>query len=180
MIPIIILSIENDDDREFMIRLYKDHRPLLYSMIYPIVKNTDDTEDLIQDIVVKLIDILDFLKGFDHNTLVSYLAEMGKHYAINFVGKASRRKNVSIIDYDYWEDTSVNIDEILIDRMWIDNLHLVWPTLREETQRILVMKCFLNMPDEEIAKVFHIKTNSVRMRLTRARREVKEALEKLS
>ena len=180
MIPVVILAIEDNDDREFMIRLYQDHRLLLYSVIYPIVRNADDTEDLIQDVVVKLIDILGFLRGFDRSALASYLAEMGRNCALNHVSRAARRKNVSSINTDQWEDRGSEVNEILLEKLRVEDLRSVWPTLREETRRILTMKYFLSMPDEEIAREFGIRPGSVRMRLSRARREAKDAMEKLS
>ncbi len=180
MIPVIILAIENDDDREFMIRLYMDHKRLLYHKIYPIVRSKEDTEDLIQDLVVKLIDMIDFLRTFDHSALVSYLAEMAKNQALGFMDKAENRKTVSIPDPDYWDAHSESPDQVLIEKEWIDELHRVWPSLKEDTRTLLSMKYFLGMPDEQIAAEFHIKTASVRMRLTRARREVLKALEDLS
>ena len=35
MIPYIILTIENDDDREFMADLYRTYHRLLYNEVYP-------------------------------------------------------------------------------------------------------------------------------------------------
>lgn len=46
MIPYIILTIENDDDREFMADLYRTYHRLLYKEIYEIVQDSWNTEDL--------------------------------------------------------------------------------------------------------------------------------------
>ena len=42
MIPIIILAIENDDDREFMTALYMQYHSLMYKLIFDIVKSPWD------------------------------------------------------------------------------------------------------------------------------------------
>ena len=180
MIPFIILAIENEDDRDFVIRLYMEHRALLYSRIISIVKNPQDAEDVMQDVMEKVIDKLDALRCFDPDTLRAYLAETAKNRALNFLETPARKKTVYTADFARQSTENEDVDELLIDRMWIDKLHLVWPTLKEETRSILEMRYFLAMSDEEIARSFGIRPDSVRMRLTRARREAKQALEKIS
>ena len=56
MIPYCILAIENDDDREFMSSLYIDYKQLMYSEIRKIIKKDCDAEDIMQDVLEKLID----------------------------------------------------------------------------------------------------------------------------
>ncbi len=118
--------------------------------------------------------------GACHRALVSYLAEMAKNRAISYVRRADRRKVVYLGDCDYWEDSRSDVEDSTILKMELDGLQRVWNDLKPETQKILHMKYFLRMPDEDIAREFGIQPRSVRMRLTRARRETKEALERLS
>ena len=51
MFPIIILAIENEDDREFMMQLYTQYRALLYSEIYKIVQNEWDADDVLKSLI---------------------------------------------------------------------------------------------------------------------------------
>ena len=140
MIPIAILAIADDDDREFMVRLYLDHKGLIYSRISSIVKNPDDAEDVMQDVVEKMIEILDKLRQLDHRALVSYLAEMAKNRAINYVRRADRSKVVYLSDCDYWEDSRSDVEDSTILKMELDGLQRVWNDLKPETQKILHMK----------------------------------------
>lgn len=70
MIPYIILTIENDDDREFMADLYRTYHRLLYKEIYEIVQDSWNTEDLMQSLLEKLIDHIDQLRSFDTRQLI--------------------------------------------------------------------------------------------------------------
>ena len=47
MIPIIILSIENEDDREFMSRLYLDYRKRMFAGILGYVSDRSAAEDVL-------------------------------------------------------------------------------------------------------------------------------------
>ena len=49
MIPIIILSIENEDDREFMSRLYLDYRKRMFAGILGYVSDRSAAEDVLHD-----------------------------------------------------------------------------------------------------------------------------------
>lgn len=73
MIPYIILTIENDDDREFMADLYRTYHRLLYKEIYEIVQDSWNTEDLMQSLLEKLIDHIDQLRSFDTRQLIDVL-----------------------------------------------------------------------------------------------------------
>ena len=75
MLPVIILSIENDDDREFMTGLYYQYNRLIYSEAKKILGSDSDAEDVLQDVLEKLIDKLDVLRGLESKKLIKDIAE---------------------------------------------------------------------------------------------------------
>ena len=56
MIPIIIMAIENENDREFMIRLYEKNKKLIYYTAQSIVRDKYIAEEIVQNTLVKLIE----------------------------------------------------------------------------------------------------------------------------
>ena len=64
MIPIIILTIENEDDRAFMEGLYLSYNRLMRSEIHKILKDSWATEDVEQNVLEKLIDKIPLLKTY--------------------------------------------------------------------------------------------------------------------
>lgn len=84
MIPIFILAIEDDDDREFMTSLYMQYHNLMYKLIYDIVKNPWDTEDILQEVLVKLIDKISTLRSLEKQNRINYVAVACKNTAYNF------------------------------------------------------------------------------------------------
>lgn len=46
MLPLIIMAIEDEDDKVFMTWLYLQYRRLIYSEVRKIVGNTEEAEDL--------------------------------------------------------------------------------------------------------------------------------------
>lgn len=73
MIPYLILTIEDDDDREFISALYINYQRLMYSEIKKIVKNVQDAEDVMQTVLEKLIDKIPLLRSQKRNQLIKYI-----------------------------------------------------------------------------------------------------------
>lgn len=63
MLPICILTIEDESDREFMSRVYTQYQWLMYDTIKHVVGDHWSTEDVVQTTLVKLIDKLEKLKS---------------------------------------------------------------------------------------------------------------------
>ena len=83
MLPLIIMAIEDEDDKAFMTWLYLQYRCLIYSEVRKIVGNTDEVEDLLQSVVEKLIEKLPLLRGMEQSRLVNYIISTAKNTAYN-------------------------------------------------------------------------------------------------
>ena len=55
MIPMILMAIEDDADRAFMINLYEQCHKAMYRQAYDILRDHGEAEDAVQDTLVKLI-----------------------------------------------------------------------------------------------------------------------------
>lgn len=169
MFPLAILTIENDDDREFMAKLYIEYRWLIFSEAKKLV-GYNVAEDIVQDSIVKLIDKIDLLKTFDKKRATSYIAETAKNSAISYL-RGSGNRPIFFDTVDSFEDSGIDVERIAIKNLDYESLRKIWPKLKPETQTLLIMKYELLLSNEEIAERYSIKAESVRMRLTRARRE---------
>ena len=58
MLPLVIMAIEDENEKAFMTWLYLQYHRLIYSEVRKIVGNTDEAEDLLQSVVEKLIEKL--------------------------------------------------------------------------------------------------------------------------
>ncbi len=176
MIPIIILAIEDDDEREFMTWLYMEYRWLMFSKVKEIVHNDSTAEDLVHDAVIKLIDKANVLMSLDKRRLVPYVIETAKNTAIDYLRKTSHTEILPLLDELEIETGEPAIEEQILRSVDIVEVQNAWPELKNETRELLSRKYFLQQTDKEIADAFHVKPGSVRMMLTRARREALELL----
>ena len=72
MLPLMITAIEDENDREFMERLYLQYHRLIYSEVRKLVQNEDEAEDLMQTVVEKLIHKVDLLRDLERRRLAEF------------------------------------------------------------------------------------------------------------
>ena len=159
MIPYCILVIEDDDDREFMTLLYIRYQRLLYKEIYEILKNSWNTEDILQATLVKLIDKIPELRQKERPQLVGYICAAARNTALNFLRAQDKIAPFSFEEYMMQSEPNEErrqMEEHMISKDEIDEL-------------VLEGKYILGKSDEVLAEELSIKPASVRMALTRAR-----------
>lgn len=180
MIPFCILVIENDDDRDFMISLYNNYKNLMFFEVGKIVKGEYDREDVVQDVLIKLIDKISLLRSRSHDQQINYIISACKHTALNYIRDHSSRTEVSYEDYIDLPDTDHDGHEMdlrMIKGEELETLRRMLPKMDSRSQRLLEGYYFLDMPMAELAKELKIKPSSVRMSLTRARKRALELLQ---
>ena len=175
----VILAIENEFDREFMSQLYLNYRRLMFHTVLKILNDLYSAEDVIQAAVVKLIDRVDLLKTMDTNHLADYIIVTCRKAAYNAVRDSSRQSAwVYDEETDLLASPETTPEQMLVESVDRNALLRVWPQLTERDRQLLRAKYVLQQKDDQIAKIFGIEPNSVRMALTRARRHALELINK--
>ena len=179
MLPSFILAIENESDREFMEQVYINYNRLVVSTVLPIVRNLDEAEDLMQSTMEKMIDKIPTLRQFDHARMANYLIAAGRNTAYNHM----KAKNKPVFSFDdcieVGSDQEIrDIEDTVAMREDLRRMWQIWPQLKERTRYILEARYILGKSTAEIAQDLNIDRRSVRMATHRARKEVREKMEK--
>ena len=169
MLPLVIMAIEDEDDKAFMTWLYLQYRRLIYSEVRKIIGNTDEVEDLLQSVVEKLIEKLSLLRGMEQNKLVNYIISTAKNTAYNSL----RGKDRGILweEQEALADPAPTPEDQIIAQEDLYRLAHVWDNLDERTQYLLSAKYILKKSGKEIAGNLNMPSDNVRTALVRARRK---------
>ena len=62
MLPICILTIQDEDDRAYMSRLFVQYHRLMYQCTYEVLDDKWATEDAVQTTLLRLIDRIDVVR----------------------------------------------------------------------------------------------------------------------
>ena len=173
----IFATMINDvDDRAFMQEVYQQNERLMYAIALKYASNTQDCEDIVHDTVEKLCKNIAKIKELPNSTLRAYVVYAVRNTAINF------RKHQSTInrhiqqlsgddsnsEYDQPESIIERIEDLQEKRT---RLTKVWMQLTDAEQELLYRKYVLEQTTEELAGIFQCSRDSIRMRLSRARRK---------
>ena len=104
IIPLCLLNIENDDDRDFVVSMYTQNHKLMYYIAMKYTENPIDAEDVISETCLKLMRRIQLLKRLDKNSLSAYINVATTNTARSYLRKKAREvlddgeliKNLSI------------------------------------------------------------------------------------
>lgn len=177
------LNIIEDDDKRFMLGLYKQYYPLMKQKAYSIVGKYDVVDDLIQDALLKLIPKISLLRTLGSNKVASYVVNTIKHICFDHIRKETRRVQHHIVGSN--EDVAVQIpdlqaatEENYVKREEIDALEEILFQLSERDRNLLYYKYNMGFSDKEIEVVLGVPAQYVRQYVARARQRVLKLLSK--
>lgn len=133
--------------------LYKNYSKLVFGVIYSILKNTDETEDVLQNVFIKIFKLDN--EKLPTKSHLSWLYSVAKNETINYIKKHSKEKNFENL-YEI-SDNDTEIEKVL-DKEYFNNLINNLPTKQQE---ILSLKIVSNLSFKEIANILNMKIPAV-------------------
>ena len=173
--PIVILAMDNPQDRAFMENLYNENAGLMYSQAIDVLGDRREyADDVVSDAILRLIDKVELIRTFECYILRSYIVSTIRRTALNHLKKQGRLNKRFIYD-DGTElaqhaSDDPDVDAELLRRVEVDELKSAIRRLKPSDQRILEMKYILQMSNVQIASELQIGVDSVRPCLQRVRR----------
>ena len=151
MLPICILTIQDEDDRAYMSRLFVQYHRLMYQCTYEVLDDKWATEDAVQTTLLRLIDRIDVVRQLDESKLPGYIAAACRHTAYNVLRHNRRHPQVPLEDAPE-ASSAPDMDELLSRRVELNALARVWPRLDEDTRWLLEARYILDYSDSELAR----------------------------
>lgn len=179
-IPILISSIDGEDDRAFMAQLYIDHRVMMYRIAMKTLRNHHDTEDAMNNTFVALMRNIATIKNLSGADLVKYISKATTNSTLNIITKRNREVNRTVTYEDALENVggTERVEDRILQESDIASMLKVMDKLPPAELNILKMKYLCGESDEAIADTFGIRPGTVRSHLSHARSRVKLLLEK--
>lgn len=156
-----------------MTDLYVQYNRLMYHEIYALLHDPWATDDVLQATLEKLIDKVAELRKKDRGHLVNYIITACRNRAKNYLRDSAKRGAFSFDEgFDCPDDSNdqIEMESRLIHDEELRELSEIWPELDERSRYVLEARYILEKTPQEIAAEMDIKPASVRMLLTRARR----------
>lgn len=174
-------SIEQQDAQDFVADLFLTYRGLMFSTAQRFTTDIYAQEDIIQDVLLHLFQKADLLQSLAPSALICYIITSVKHTAINHLTKRNREQPYlsSLEDAEkYIPDLDDPVEELILSKENISQFYKYFNELPEKDRTLLFDKYILDLNDDEIAASFNCKSSSIRMKLTRARRQLLRLFQK--
>lgn len=159
-----MLLLKNGDDREFNI-IYEETNRLVYYIIYSILKNKEESEDVMQQVYMKIYDKIDQYT----DSPKAWISTIARNLAINQYNK-NKKQNVGYLDdTDLMKIGASDGDTPLID--------LAAKILDEEEFKIVMLCVVENYKRREVAEIFNLSTSGVTWKLNNALEKLRKELQ---
>ncbi len=181
MIP-IVLTINNDSDRFFVEKLYRQYRKNIYASAFKILHQKEDTEDCVHDVIQTVIRHVDEFRAATPEGLAKLLAVCTRNTAINIYRKNKRKQDIeSRLPFDSEHEEALfpsdgflyrthNPAAIAVSNESKRTLADMIAELDDVYKDVLILHYQYQMSNRKIADILKIPQNTVNVRLHRAKK----------
>lgn len=170
----------NIDAFEDIVKKYENK---VYGIVFHMMKNQNEVEDLAQEVFLKVYKNLDRFKG--DSSLYTWIYKITVNLCLD---ELKKRKNIIYLDEKISvEDGEIDKElpsnersqeELYEDKELKENLHRCINKLPDKQKMMIVLRDIKGFSYDEIAKITNNKIGTVKSQINRARLKLKELLDK--
>ncbi|VAW19273.1 RNA polymerase ECF-type sigma factor [hydrothermal vent metagenome] len=172
----LVKRFANGDMKAFD-AIYSVFNQKLQNFVFTLVKTEADTEEIVQEVFVKIWENRDRLKNYA--SFETYLFTIAYNTTMGLLRKRSKEsqyieyvKSVQVEVYEKDDIDALNIDEVN------ESLNLLIEKMPPRQREVFKMKHFKNYSYKEIATILMISVNTVENHVVKAHKYLKENLSK--
>lgn len=159
-------------------QLYAMYAKRLLYIAYQYTRDRFLAEDIVQETFLKAHKNIKMVE--DNRKLGAWLAVIAARTAIDFLRANKRRYCLPVDPVDMEpmlgsNDEGMNTEDTVGTRLFQEYLFHLIGDMSKEFQEVLVLKVYYGLRDNEIAALLNLKAATVKTRLYRARKQLKQA-----
>lgn len=171
-------------DEDAFRQIVEKHQSKVFSIIYGIIRNRNDAEDIAQHVFAK---IYFSIKGFDfRSSLSTWVYKITVNECYDYLRKAKVRKLVYESSLGEDDQRSMENSQLAVDRRASidiktekrDYLLKILSKVSEEERLLLIQKEVEGHTVEELARMTGLNENTIKVKLFRARQKLVKAAAK--
>jgi RNA polymerase sigma-70 factor (ECF subfamily) len=166
-------------DGEAFAGLVDKYRDRVFRLVYGLIRDADETEDVVQEVFVKAFFRLSSFHG--NSAFYTWLYRVAVNAATDYRKKWRRRKGLSLEDSpagpEGIKDEGPRPDRLAHGRELGDRIDRALEQLSEKYRTMLLLREYEGLSYEEIGRVLGLRKGTVESRLFRARERLKALLE---
>lgn len=165
-----IMLLDTEEESCFFEKLYYEYRQGMYGLAYGILVDSHAAEDAVHTVFLRLIKHIEKVEKLEKEKQKSYLFTAVKHAALDIKRKQKRYAEISM------EEVPENLLSDSEMEFWEKELVVAILKLPIIYREVLQYKYAVGVENKQIADILGISESTVRKRLERAKKMLKEQL----
>jgi|Laugrespbdmm15sd_2_1035082.scaffolds.fasta_scaffold01337_2 RNA polymerase sigma-70 factor (ECF subfamily) len=162
--------------------LLRRHKSKIYSTIFTIVKDQYVAEDLMQDVFIKIIDIIRSGRYNEEGKFIQWASRMAHNLAIDNFRRNKRYPTIVLEDgmnvFNSLHFAEETVEDVRIKNETHTSLRNMIQTLPEPQREVLLMRHYAEMSFQEIAEATGVSINTSLGRMRYALINLRKLIEK--
>lgn len=174
MLSFYLMALDTEEDKNRFQEIYLTYRQDMYAIAYRILNNCEDAEDAVHEAFVSIADNFAKINQIPCQEIRYYLVIIIRNTAINLYNKNKRRAKHS----ETLEENEISIEIDYFEKFEYESLVKAISELPAIYKDVIYLHYYEERTAKEIAKLLKITPAAVWKRVERAKRMLKELLEK--
>ena len=166
--------ISDDDDKNYFEQLYLKYRQDMYRTAYGILHNKQDSEDAVHQAFLQIADNFDKIKSIPCQEIRAFFVIIIRNVSLNIYNKNKKRSERNLET----EENNTNIEIDFFEKYEYEKLVKTISQLPQIYKDIIFLRYLEEFSVKEVARMLDISQNTVWKRTERAKKMLKELLEK--
>ena len=178
MLGAILLTMENEEQRNKLAALFAKYKNRLYAIAMSNLHNEIDAEDAVQEVFSEIADKPEVFFGVLSKKRPAYLCSMIKRISINMFNRKNSIPIVLIEELDEGiKDFSITLENALFGKIAHDEVVRFINELPTMQRSVLIFNCLYGLSIDETAQKLNVSVSTVNKHLMLARKAVKTFIE---
>lgn len=167
MLVLFLDLIDDPDDQQLFINIYEEYETALFKYAYSLLKDYHRSEDVLQDVFLKVARNIKVLHGQENKKIKNYLYIAIRRKVIDIIKKEEKLQVATVDFLNNMKDerTSKEIDNLATKDIVIKVLN----QMPYKYKDVLYLHLVVGFEEKEIADSLDIKINTIRQQIRRGR-----------
>lgn len=178
-----LISLYLDGNQQAFEVLLNRHKDKIYTSIYMFVKDTEQAEDLFQEVFIKIIDTLRKGKYNNEGKFIQWALRISYNMCVDHFRRSKRMTKVvgdeSFDIFNVIESGDDHMEKTMMKNQTYSRLKLLIDRLPEEQREVVILRHYADMSFKDIAQLTRVSINTslgrMRYALNNLRRMTAEA-----
>lgn len=172
----LIMAIENDDDRIKTTEIYRLYSGTMLYIAKTILHDNYLAEDAVSEAFIRIIDNLGKINTINCYQTRGFVVIIVRNISFDILRRQKRSKTLPLYDYSDYSVCKEPVFDNVTTKEACSKIVDAISRLNKNYSDILYLKMEFNYSSKEISKTLGISEENAKMRLSRARKALKEQL----